>query len=66
MADIGDMADEVNEIAMANAMAYNRNAVEVPELARTGQCHWCEEELEDERGLFCDEYCRDDYERSKR
>jgi len=65
MADIGDMAGEVNEIAMENAIAYHRVAVEsgVP---RTGKCHWCEEELVDQRGVFCDGDCRDDYERSRR
>jgi len=50
-----------------------RQAVQTPELPRTGFCHWCEEPVnpvqikgETVIPLFCDSECSQDYERSKR
>lgn len=61
MADIADIADEINEIHLAASLAQVRKSSII--LRPKGHCHYCEEELDptSKNKLFCDVHCRDDY-----
>jgi hypothetical protein len=74
-ADVSDMAtnDEMLHLSLAiHAVTSAPKQV----LERTGVCHWCLDPLPDEslgnnlnpqvHGLFCNQDCRDDWEKEKR
>lgn len=63
MADIADIADEVNEQHLADSLAQLRKSAII--LRPKGVCHYCEEDLDpnSKNKLFCDVGCRDDYDR---
>lgn len=60
MADIIDMASEVEEIERRAALS--RRQPEGP--AATGECHNCGEPMPDGR-RWCDADCRDDWQRAR-
>lgn len=63
MADIADLADEINEQHLAASIAATKKASIV--LRPKGNCHYCDEPLDPEaqNKLFCDVHCRDDYDK---
>lgn len=59
-----DRANEIAEIMLSAAINNVR-----PRLKVTGKCYSCGEGLMDsiiKGSLFCDEFCRDDYEKQER
>lgn len=57
-----DQASEVTE-ALTNAAIENaRQASKGREIRPIGVCHNCQDPLDMEGQLFCDEYCAEDYE----
>ncbi|MEQ9830602.1 hypothetical protein [Pectobacterium versatile] len=59
MADIIDAANDLTDLNIQHALA-NRPAP----MQFTGKCKYCSETIE--VGNFCDEYCREDYEKVER
>ena len=59
MSDEADMSQAAEEMILAAARLRRR-----PTLPFCGRCYNCDEPLE--RGLFCDQDCRSDYERRTR
>lgn len=57
--DIIDIANEIADLTIQHALA-NRPAPPV----FTGKCAYCREKIE--VGRFCDEYCREDFEKMAR
>lgn len=62
--DIADIAAEREQIDTARAIAAARNPLQ-RQLSPTGQCHNCEEPLAHDQ-LFCDQDCRDDWQKRDR
>lgn len=62
MADDADRAQQFEQIQLAQSLAFRQNS----SLQRTGICHNCSEPLLNHAGLFCDEYCEQDYTRIRR
>lgn len=68
MADEADMAQELEELALKHALAHRKEGVH---LAPKGSCYNCDEPLKAKKvgktlqhvRLFCDEACRDDWEK---
>lgn len=54
MADEADDAFEMQELALKYAPNPFANE---PKLSPKGTCHFCEDDLEHPKGLFCDDYC---------
>ena len=61
-----DDADRTAERAEREAPLLLRAAKKPEGPKANGFCCWCKESLDDKTARFCDEYCRDDYEREKR
>lgn len=64
MADEIDKANELADVLLAAAINNVR-----PRLTPTGKCFSCGEGLMDsiiKGSLFCDEFCRDDYEKQEK
>lgn len=63
MADIADIADEMNEHHLAASLAALKKSSIV--LRPKGRCHYCDEDLDPDADnkLFCDADCRDDYDK---
>ncbi|MCW2477704.1 hypothetical protein [Candidatus Symbiopectobacterium sp. NZEC135] len=59
MADIIDEANDLTDLNIQHALANRK-----PPMIFTGKCRNCRGDIK--AGLFCDEYCRDDYEKLKR
>ncbi|KHS76984.1 hypothetical protein QT13_01715 [Pectobacterium brasiliense] len=59
MADIIDAANDLTDLLTHNAI-NNRT----PPMIFTGKCKYCSETIK--VGHFCDEYCREDYEKLER
>ncbi|GKX40477.1 hypothetical protein SOASR014_42160 [Pectobacterium carotovorum subsp. carotovorum] len=59
MADIIDAANDLTDLNIQHALA-NRPAP----MQFTGKCKYCSETIE--VGNFCDEYCREDFEKLER
>jgi len=59
MADEADMAKELEELALKHALAHRKEGANLP--AR-GLCYNCDEPVDAGR-LFCDEACRDDWQK---
>lgn len=59
MADIIDAANDLTDLNIQHALA-NRPAP----MQFTGKCKYCSETIK--VGHFCDEYCREDYEKRER
>jgi hypothetical protein len=68
MADEADMAQELEELALKHALANRKEGVHLPP---KGYCYNCDESLKPHKvgkelrhvRLFCDEACRDDWEK---
>jgi hypothetical protein len=66
MADFADDAQAMEELALSHAIASARKTGE-RQLAPRGSCYNCEEVLKnadgsaDEKRLFCDEFCSEDW-----
>jgi hypothetical protein len=64
---LSDEVDKANELAAVLLEASLKASR--PRLAPTGECHFCKETLMDsllKGSLFCNQDCRDDYERQER
>lgn len=64
MSDEVDKANELSEVLLAASLKAPR-----PRLAPKGECHFCGENLMDsflKGSLFCNQDCRDDFERQER
>lgn len=59
MADFADRASELQEQATEEAL---QRVKDCKPLRRTGRCHNCSEQVEPWE-TFCDEDCRDDYDK---
>ncbi|GLY59703.1 hypothetical protein Pcaca05_05610 [Pectobacterium carotovorum subsp. carotovorum] len=59
MADIIDAANDLTDLNIQHALA-NRHAP----MQFTGKCKYCSEAIK--VGHFCDEYCREDFEKLER
>lgn len=70
MADEADMAQELEELALKHALANRKEGVTLPP---KGTCYNCDEGLKPVKvgktlqhvRLFCDEACRDDWEKMR-
>jgi len=68
MADEADKAKELEELALKHALAHRKEGVQ---LSPKGSCYNCDEALKPIKvgktvqhvRLFCDEACRDDWEK---
>ena len=60
MADIADDANELHEFFLQKKLSK----ITLTRPAYTGVCMFCGEECGERR--FCDSYCREDYEKSRR
>lgn len=63
MADIIDTANDLRD-AELEARLKNRPSAEIP--TGTGECLYCGEALQNPQHRWCDQHCRDDYERAER
>jgi len=63
MADIADDADELNALHLAASLAAQKQKAVF--LRPKGFCHYCEEAIPKDASNqnFCDEHCRDDFEK---
>ncbi len=57
---MSDEADRGNDTA--EFLTENARHVRKPELVAFGGCHYCGEVFKSATQLFCDGYCREDYE----
>lgn len=64
MSDIIDNANDLVELTDGLALKAIRNNLK-PEAEFTGQCLWCEEDVESPK-RWCDADCRDLWEKDKR
>ena len=61
MSDLADNADAVIAVDLAEAINKSK---QYERLAATGYCHYCASSVRSSE-LFCDAYCRDDYEHQR-
>lgn len=59
MADIIDAANDLTDLNIQHALANRPNP-----MIFTGKCKYCSETIN--VGHFCDEYCREDFEKLER
>lgn len=66
--DIVDRADEQAQFHLDHEIAKVRNQAKTTNYRnRTiGRCLFCEEKVDDNAQVFCDEFCKEDYERLER
>lgn len=62
MADEADLASDLQERALAAALANRKNE----SLPATGRCHYCDETLSTPGARFCDVDCARDYEHEQK
>jgi hypothetical protein len=65
MADEIDRANDLSEALHAFNVAEARAKANTRELQPVGYCHWCEEDIDDPRKLFCSLACSADHNRYK-
>ncbi|MDX6914734.1 hypothetical protein R9X49_06390 [Pectobacterium carotovorum] len=59
MADVADYANDLTDLNIQHALANRPTPMKF-----TGKCKYCSEKIN--IGHFCDEYCREDYEKLER
>ncbi len=63
--DVLDQATQAAENLVADGLAHVRRAAERFALAPTGFCLHCEAQVEDLTQRWCDQDCRDDWQRER-